>query len=292
MVALRDLSWPHLVPIRRQSTASSTPRPLKKPVSAKNLIDQIQTAQQSRRRSSEGDCPANLPFQTGTGLQLSVPDSALTSRHLDGDLHSKIEEIIAKAPSTNMQTAVKSQGTSPEPPFLLPELSLGADVESMSGSTPNAVDISLLTDSTAKSTADARAESATDSYFFPPRLSEVPVENSDPQSHAHRPPISPTASTEAADSAADDSNGFPSSRLSFARFQFGSKASFNTSMAPLVPSRPDSPIGGLEAPPMRKQVSLGNRALSPKGFAAPLIEITSPTPRSACCEEGGVKALR
>jgi hypothetical protein len=293
MVALQDLSWPHLVPICRQSTAPSTPRPLKKPVSAKNLLGRIQAAQQPRRSSSEGDSPSNPILHTVTELQFPTPYGGSTSMHMSADWHAEIEHIMVEEHCSSMQASLESGSNSSEPPLLLPELNLGAEVKSLSGSLPKTVDVSPLTDSTAKSSAGAKAEATIDSYFFPPTLSKGTRENSETHSHAHRPPISPTNSIEAADSAADDSDGFPSSRLSFARFQFGSKTSFDTSMAPLVQSRPDSPIGGLEAPPMKKRVfPLGNKALSPDVFKPPRIEITSPTPKSISWENGGVKPLR
>lgn len=291
MVALRDLSWPHLVPLRRPSTVPSTPHPLKKPISARSLLGQIQAAQQPRRSFSEGACPSIPPLHIVTEPLFPMPsdESMSMHTHTNGDWHANVEHITVEEPCSSMQASLGSESSSSEPPPLLPDLRLSPAVESLSSSLPDTVDVSPLTVSTTKSTARTKAETTSDSYFFPPKLSEGAGATSNAHTHAHRPPISPAISIPAADSAADDSDGFPSSRLSFARFQFGSKASFDTSVAPLIQSRPDSPIGGLEAPPMKKRVFGLGKMLSPNGHETPRIEVTSPTPRTISWEDGGVR---
>lgn len=111
------------------------------------------------------------------------------------------------------------------------------------------------------------------------------VENS---SLSHRRAGTPVIVAEVgpADSAADEVDSYPKSRYSFAQFRHGAgnKESFDTSMRALIQSRPDSPIGGREAPPINNVAYHGANE-----YFGPYIEITSPTGSS---KDGIHHALR
>ncbi|KAF4616208.1 hypothetical protein G7Y89_g15197 [Cudoniella acicularis] len=70
----------------------------------------------------------------------------------------------------------------------------------------------------------------------------------------------------------------PDTALGLSRYEHGEMESFDTSMRPLLQSRPDSPIGGEEAAPMKNmESSLGTRAIRGSVHTElPRIEISSP----------------
>jgi len=97
-------------------------------------------------------------------------------------------------------------------------------------------------------------------------------------------PTSPI--TLALDSAADDLPllpPLPDNQLDFARYEKGTRYSFDTSVRPLIQSRPDSPIGGTAAAPMapKQPVNLGTTVI--KSMDKAEVE-TRPLEPPACCD--------
>ena len=134
---------------------------------------------------------------------------------------------------------------------------------------------------------DTQDTSVLGPYALPPSP-VTPFQTVENSSLSHRRVATPMvmANVGPAGSAADETESYPKSRWSFAQFRYGSdrKESFDTSMQALIQSRPDSPIGGKEAPPMKNMAYLGAN-----DYFGPYIEITSPTGSS---KDGRDKALR
>jgi len=91
--------------------------------------------------------------------------------------------------------------------------------------------------------------------------------------------------TLALDAAADDLRflpPLPDNPLDFARYETGTRYSFDTSVRPLIQSRPDSPIGGTAAAPMapKQSVNIGTAVIKTMGKA----EIGPSLELPPCCD--------
>ena len=87
----------------------------------------------------------------------------------------------------------------------------------------------------------------------------------------------------------EDLSHIPDSPMGFARFEMGSRTSFDTSVRDLVQSRPDSPIGGQEADSMaaikpKRSFNVGTLVINQGKRILPRIEVSC-ADIDPCCEE-------
>jgi hypothetical protein len=258
MVALRGLSWPHLVPINRSQTSQScqsTPTsPVTKPSSVQDLILQIEAAQESHLRSSDGDRSRTPTFRSFapncTELQSRIPSQALTGK-----------EIRLRKPSHREPTPMAA-----------------------------AKESAIIS----QTFSQVEEEGIFRAYA---NLPAPPEESGDDIGFDFNPHFPPSPIAYAVDSAGDnlrDLPNLPDSPLALSKFGLLSRESFDTAMRDLIQEEPDAPIGGHKAAPMKRSFNVGTLAIQGKSrdfLETPRIEISSPK-RAECCEYGNTKPLK
>ncbi|KAH6671421.1 hypothetical protein B0J14DRAFT_95192 [Halenospora varia] len=260
MVALGGITWPRLVPASRPIAPEDTSSTVTRSNSVEALVARVEREQEVRepRRSSEGDLLTH-PFPRLSPFPQDHQEPwSNVIVTTKASISSEFVEDTPEAPTRSI-------------PLLLRRPSTPADFSTHQQA---AILVSLATPPTPPQTDGEEGNLLLD-----------------PQSPIFK----------AVDAAVDDLEippPLPDTEVELTHHNIGSVVSFNTAMRPLVQSRPDSPIGGIEAVPMKQVafVSVGTRAIRGSDQSSdgpPRIEITSPKDSlTGCTATINTRALR
>ncbi|KAH8657608.1 hypothetical protein BGZ60DRAFT_135065 [Tricladium varicosporioides] len=260
MVVLGGITWPRLVPASRPVVPEDTSGTVTRSDSVEALMALVEREKEVHepRRSSEGDL-------------LAYPFPRLSPFPLDHQESWNNVLVTTKVTISSQSVEDSSRAPTRSTPLLLRRASPPADFS-------------------AEQQAAILASFAT----LP-----TPPQTDDEEGSLLLNPQSPIF--KAVGDAVDDLGILPpppDTEVELTQHNIGSVASFNTVMRPLVQSRPDSPIGGIEAVPMKQPAfaSVGTRAVRGSDQSSngpPRIEITSPTDHSRGCSAAiNTRALR